>query len=370
MKITAAVSHITGEPLDIQKIGLNDDLKADEILVKTVASGICGADIQEAQSGGPTGHAPLPMVLGHEGAGIVEKVGSGVTEFELGDHVTVSYASCGTCSQCIMGRPYACERMAELNFGGRDTDGGYRYHSQAKNISSFFQQSAFGTYMKVQARNVIKVTKDVDLRMLGPLGCGLQTGSGTVLNDLRPQPGAGIVVFGTGTVGLSAIMAAKVAHCDPIIAVDILDSRLETALDMGATHVINSQKRPDVSQEVNRIQAGGVEFAVVSAGINGLAELATRSTGIYGTIAIVGGAFKGEFNLAQDVLIPARTIRGVLQGSSLPKVFIPKLIKLYQAEHFPFDRLIKFYDLDNVNQAFADSQAGKVVKPVLVMPSR
>ncbi len=367
MEITAAVALKQGDPLVVKNVNLNDKLKSDELLVKTVASGICGADIQEI-NGGPTGFAPIPMIMGHEGAGIVQAVGSSVTEFQKGDHVTVSYASCGTCKQCVAGRPYACERMNELNFEGKDIDGGTRYELDGEPLSSFFQQSSFGNYMKVQARNVVKVTKDVDLKLLGPLGCGLQTGAGTVLNDLKPEPGDGIVIFGTGTVGLAAIMAAKVAHCDPIIAVDVVDSRLDMALELGATNVINSKKTPDVPAEVNKISAGGVEFGVVSAGVNGLAENAVRSTGIYGQIGIIGGAFEGNFNIAQDILIPARTVRGVLQGSSLPKLFIPKLIKLYQDGQFPFDKLVKFYDLADVNEAIEDSKSGKVIKPILVMP--
>ncbi|ANZ63570.1 aryl-alcohol dehydrogenase [Secundilactobacillus paracollinoides] len=366
MNITAAVAEKQGDPLTIREVILDDNLKSVEVLVKTIASGICGADIQEI-NGGPTGFAPIPMILGHEGAGIVQKVGAAVSDFEPGDHVTISYASCGTCRQCVLGRPYACERMNELNFGGKDIDGGTRYSLDGKPLSSFFQQSSFGSYMKVQARNMVKVTDDVDLKLLGPLGCGLQTGAGTVLNELRPQPGDGIVIFGTGTVGLAAIMAAKVAHCNPIIAVDVVPSRLETALSLGATDVINSKETPDVPAAVNKIVAGGVTFGIVSAGINGLAENAVRSTAIYGAVAIVGGAFKGEFNMAQDFLIPARTVKGVLQGSSLPKVFIPKLIQLYKEGQFPFDKLVKFYDLKDVNQAIEDSKPGQVIKPILVM---
>lgn len=367
MKITAAIALKQGAPLTIEEVELDDHLKADELLIKTVASGVCGADISEV-NGGPTGYAPIPMILGHEGSGIVEAVGDSVQEFEVGDHVSVSYASCGTCKQCVAGRPYACERMNELNFGGRDIDGGYRYQFNGQPLSSFFQQSSFGNHMKVQARNAVKITKDIDLKLVGPLGCGIQTGAGTVLNDLKPQPGDGIVIFGTGTVGLSAIMAVKIAHCDPIIAVDIVDSRLDTAQKLGATHTINSQKVDDIPAAVNQIVTGGTDFAVVSAGINGLAENAVRSTGIYGKTAIVGGAFEGHFNMAQDFLIPAKTVRGVLQGSSLPKLFIPKLIKLYQAGQLPFDQMVKFYELKDVNQAFADSASGKVIKPILVMP--
>lgn len=242
MNITAAVAEKQGDPLTIREVILDDNLKSVEVLVKTIASGICGADIQEI-NGGPTGFAPIPMILGHEGAGIVQKVGAAVSDFEPGDHVTISYASFGTCRQCVLGRPYACERMNELNFGGKDIDGGTRYSLDGKPLSSFFQQSSFGSYMKVQARNMVKVTDDVDLKLLGPLGCGLQTGAGTVLNELRPQPGDGIVIFGTGTVGLAAIMAAKVAHCNPIIAVDVVPSRLELRCHLVRQTLLTVRKR-------------------------------------------------------------------------------------------------------------------------------
>ncbi len=368
MKITAEVVLKPDQPLELRDdVDLNTTLRPDELLVKTVASGICGADIMETH-GGPASKSPIPMILGHEGAGIVEEVGSAVNGFEPGDHVTASYASCGECKQCLLGRPYACERMNELNFEGKDIDGGTRYQLDGHPLSSFFQQSSFGTHMKVQARNIVKVDKTVDLKMLGPLGCGLQTGAGTVLNELRPQPEDGIVIFGTGTVGLAAIMAAKIAHCSPIIAVDIFDTRLETAKQLGATHVINSKNTPNVPAEVNQIVKGGVDYAVVSAAVNYLADQAVRSTNVYGTTAVIGTVMKTDLNIAQDILVPARTIKGVLQGSALPKLFIPKLIKLYQDGLFPFDQLIKYYDLKDVNQAFDDSLSGKVVKPVLVMP--
>jgi len=364
MKIKAAVSLVQDDPLVMKTVDLDDHLNGHEVLIKTVGSGICGADISETH-GGPTGYAPIPMIMGHEGSGIVEKVGSDVDEFVPGDHVVVSYASCGTCKQCVEGRPYACERMNELNFEGKDMDGGTRYSLDGKPLSSFFQASSFGDHMKALDRNVVKVDKDVDLTILGPLGCGLQTGSGTVLNSLKPAPGEGIIIFGTGTVGLAAIMGAKVAHCDPIIAVDVFDSRLEMAKELGATHVINSKNIPDVPTEVQKIAKGGVEYGVVSAGVNGLAEQAVRSVGIHGEVAIVGCAIEGKFNMAMDFLVPAKTVKGVLQGDSLPKIYIPRLINLYKQGLFPFDKLVKFYDFDDINQAMEDSSNGKVVKPIL-----
>ncbi len=177
----------------LKNVNLNDKLKSDELLVKPLQV-IC-ADIQEI-NGGPTGFAPIPMIMGHEGAGIVQAVGSSVRDrISKGYHVTVSYASCGTRKQCVAGRLAACERMNELNFEGKDIDGGTRYELDGEPLSSFFQQKVLlVTTHKVQARNVVKVTKDVDLKLLGPLGCGPQTGAGTVLNDLKPEPGDGIVI--------------------------------------------------------------------------------------------------------------------------------------------------------------------------------
>lgn len=209
---------------------------------------------------------PFPAVLGHEGSGIVEKFDEKVKDLQTGDHVVLSYASCGHCESCLKGHPGTCHRFMELNFEGKMEDQTHRLHHHNHGVSTFFGQSSFGTYAIAHENNVVKVSKEVDLALLGPLGCGIQTGSGTVLNRLKPSFGESIVVFGAEAVGLSAVMAAKIAGCKHIIAVDVHDNRLELAKDLGATLTLNG-KNVDVVAEIKKATEGGSHYAVDTTGV-------------------------------------------------------------------------------------------------------
>ena len=234
MKIQAAISHGVGEPLKIEEVELTEP-GAEEVLIRIVATGVCHTDAESMNGRG----APFPAVLGHEGAGIIERVGAGVTNLQPGDHVVLSFSYCGECSQCITGHQTLCERLGELNFGGKSRDGKNRIHQHGHSISTFFGQSSFATYSTAHKNNVVKVDKDVDLAILGPLGCGIQTGSGTVMNTLRPEPGSSIAIYGGGAVGLSAVMAAKIVGLKDIIVVDLHQNRLDLAMELGVPHVLN-----------------------------------------------------------------------------------------------------------------------------------
>jgi len=231
VKIQAAVLYRKGEKFKIEPVTL-DEPKAGEVLVKIVASGICLTDIHVQNQ---EYLFPLPAVLGHEDAGIAEKAGEGVSTVKPGDHVVLGYAYCGKCQPCLTGAPFST-----------------RLHYHGRELSVFFGQSSFGTYAVVNVNNVVKVDRKLDLRMLGPLGCGIQTGSGTILNHFQPEAGSSIAVFGAGAVGLSAVMASKVVKCGIIIATDIHDNRLELAQELGATHVMNPRK-VDVVAEIKHI---------------------------------------------------------------------------------------------------------------------
>jgi len=310
---------------------------------------------------------PLPAVLGHEGSGIVEKVGAGVTTLEPGDHVVMGFAHCGKCNQCLSGHPYVCERFFELNFVGKMEDGTCRHHNHAnEDLSIFFGQTSFGTYTVVNERNVVKVDKDVDLALLGPLGCGIQTGSGAVLNRLKPESGSSIIVFGAGAVGLSALMAAKSIGCSTIIAVDVHDNRLELAKELGATHTING-RNVNVPEEVKKIVAGGANYAVETAGVPGILRQAVDSLGIRGVVCQIGAPPLGteEKIDVNDLLLANKTITGVVEGDSVPRIFIPQLISLYKDGKFLFDKLVKFYRFEDINQAVADSKSGSTIKPII-----
>lgn len=364
MQIKAAVTHSKGEEFRIETIQL-DEPKAGEVLIRIVASGICHTDMVARDQEYPV---PLPAVLGHEGSGVVEKVGEGVTYVQPGDHVVLGFAHCGKCRSCLSGRPYVCERFFDLNFVGNMEDGTKRHHLHETGLSIFFGQSSFGTYTVVNERNVVKVDKDVDLALLGPLGCGIQTGSGTVMNRLKPEAGSSIAVFGAGAVGLSAIMAANALGCGTIIAVDVHDSRLSLAKELGATHTVNARNVNPV-EEIKKITGTGVNYAAETAGRPGILRQAVDSLTFMGKVAQIGAPPLGteEKIDTNDLLLFNKTITGVVEGDSIPRIFIPQLISLYKQGKFPFDKLVRFYSFEEINQAVEDSHTGKTIKPVIKM---
>lgn len=368
MQITAAVASRKGAPLDLQTLSL-DEPRPDEVRVRFVATGICHTDAIIRDQVYPT---PLPAVLGHEGAGVVEHVGSAVTGISVGDHVVCSANSCGTCRQCLTGRLAYCEDLFARNFGGRRADGSTSLTgSDSQRISSnFFGQSSFSTAANVAARSVVPVDRDIDLTLLGPLGCGLQTGAGAVLNELRPAPGSIFVVFGAGAVGLAAVMAAASTGCADVVAVDVVDSRLELAATVGATHTINSRST-DVSSELIRCSNGrGIDYVLDTTGRPEVLRTAADHLAVGGTLALVGSSLPGTevpFEIGES-LNRGWTFKTIIQGGSVPQVFIPALIAMWRRGRFPFDRLITQYDFADINTAFADSESGRTIKPVIVYP--
>jgi aryl-alcohol dehydrogenase len=365
MQITAAVAREHGEPLSVEQLEL-DDLKPNEVRVRMVSVGVCHTDAIVRDGIYPT---PLPAVLGHEGAGVVEEVGYAVRSVATGDHVVLGAAYCGYCRRCRSGEMAYCENLFAEDFGGRRRDGSTSLSKDGEVISShFFGQSAFATYANVVEESVIKVDKDVPLEHLGPLGCGLNTGAGTVLNELQPPAGSSIIVFGTGAVGSAAVMAAGVAGCTTIIAVDVVDSRLEMTKELGATHTINS-KTEDVAARITEITDGrGIDFAVDTTARGEILRTASEALGVRGTLALVGAAKPGTevaFEIGNS-LVKGWTFKTVVQGSSVPQVFIPHLIDLWREGKFPFEKLIGEYDLEHINDGFEDSRNGSVIKPVVV----
>ncbi|MCQ4122331.1 NAD(P)-dependent alcohol dehydrogenase [Rhodococcus tibetensis] len=363
--VTAAVAPGTGQPLTIQQLQL-DDLRPDEVRVHMVATGICHTDAIVRDGIYPT---PLPAVLGHEGAGIVEAVGSAIITVAPGDHVVLSAAYCGHCKNCRAGLVAYCENLMAEDFGGRRRDGSTSLSSETGPISShFFGQSAFATRANVVETSIIKVDPTVPLAALAPLGCGLQTGAGAVFNELRPEAGTSLVVFGVGAVGSAAIMAARVAGCTTVIGVDLHDSRLHLAEQIGATHTINPATT-DVVAEIAKITRGeGVNYALDTTAVPTVLRQAAAALSIRGTLALVGAAKPGtdvSFEIGSS-LVKGWTFKTIIQGSAVPQVFIPRLVKLWQQGRFPFDKLIQTYALDDINTAFADSESGKIIKPVIV----
>lgn len=361
METKAAVTFGSGEPFEIKHITI-DEPQTNEVLIRLVGTGICHTDILAQTQAYPV---PLPAVLGHEEAGIVEKVGNGISHIQPGDHVVLSYSSCGSCDNCLSGKAYACERFYELNFEGRMADRSTRLHVEGQDASNFFGQSSFAYYAVANARNVIKVPKDVPLEMLGPLGCGVQTGSGAVLNKLKPEPGTSIVVFGAGTVGLSAIMAANICHCGIIIAVDVQENRLELAKELGATHTINAREG-NVLEAIMKIAEKGVNYAIESSGRPENSRNAVDSLTVTGrAVQVAGGPIGSEVTLDINTILFERNYEGFLMGEGVPQIYIPRLIELYKQGKFPFDKLITYYSFEDINKAVEDAHKGTTIKPIL-----
>lgn len=363
MKIQAAVIHEKDGPFRIEDVELAPP-KAGEILVKIVASGVCHTDEVVQHQMIPV---PLPAVLGHEGSGVVQEVGECVTEFRPGDRVGFSFGYCGCCESCRSAHPHACKDFNAINFGGVMSDGTRRLSQNGREVSSFFGQSSFATYAVVHQNSAVKVEDDIDLALVGPLGCGIQTGAGAVLNRLRPAFGSTLVVFGCGTVGMSAIMAARIAGCAQIIAVSGTPSSLELARELGATHGINRKETDDVVARVKEITRGGAHYAIDTTGVPAIIKKALACLRFMGTAVVLGVAGDMTINVMNELMGEAKSLIGVVEGDSVPKVFIPQLLDYYRAGRFPFDRLVTWYDFADINQAFADSHNGKVIKAVLRM---
>ncbi|GAB6928900.1 NAD(P)-dependent alcohol dehydrogenase [Paenibacillus sp. JCM 10914] len=364
MKVKAAVINEVDSPYVLEELTLSD-IREDEILVKMVASGICHSDAVARAGGYPW----YPVVLGHEGSGIVEKVGSAVRGFEPGDHVVLSYLYCGHCSNCLTGLPASCEEWMNFNLSGAREDGSlYFQREDGSPVYNFVSQSSFSTHTIVYERNLTKVDKSVDLRLVGPLGCGFLTGSGTVLNGLKPSPGSTIAIFGTGAVGLAAMMAAKISGCSQIIGVDIHDNRLEVAKQLGATHTINS-KDVDVLSEIKRLTNDkGVNYSIDTTGVPSVARTSIEILAVGGVAAPIASSKHGvEVNFNADLNMLNRTIKGVLMGNAVPQLSIPQLIQFYKDGQFSFDQLVKFYKFDEINEASHDSSTGKTIKPILII---
>jgi aryl-alcohol dehydrogenase len=364
MKITAAVVDEKFAPFELRELELEAP-RSDEVLVRIVATGICQTDLHVRDQEYPV---PLPAVLGHEGAGVVEAVGGSVSSVGPGDHVILSYQACGRCRLCLRGRYSYCERGFEANFGGARLDGS---NSLSRNGAGpgvhghFFGQSSFATHSLATERNVVKVPRDVPLELLGPLGCGLQTGAGAVLNSLKVPAGASLAVFGSGAVGLAAIMAAKVASVHTIVAVDVNPRRLELARELGASHVLDPRDA-DLRDALATITPGGLDFVLEITARPEMLKTAVDVLAPLGTAALIGGAPQGtEAPVDMNSLLFGRTVRGIVQGDSIPQLFVPQLIELHRRGDFPFDRLVRFYEFEEINQAVADMRSGATVKPIL-----
>ena len=358
MEATAAVLRTPEGAYSIEPVTLRD-LRADEVLVRIVGVGMCHTDVLPR-----AGYGAPPIIPGHEGSGVVEEVGSGVTSIAVGDHVVLSFDSCGACANCLAGQPAYCDTFMARNLYGHELDGSATAVDAAGNEvgARWFGQSSFATYAITTARNTVVVDKELPLELLGPLGCGVQTGAGSILVALDVQPGTSVAVYGAGAVGLSAIMAAKVAGATTIIAVDLHQSRLDLALELGATHALRGDAA-DLVDQVVAISGGGVQTSFDTTGLPAIISKALAGTRMTGRCGLVG-VQQGDLQL--DALSTVgKTIVGILEGSADPQTFIPRMISLWQDGRFPFDRLIEQFTLAQIDEAERAALSGRVIKPVL-----
>ncbi|WP_426168552.1 NAD(P)-dependent alcohol dehydrogenase [Sandarakinorhabdus sp. DWP1-3-1] len=362
--VTAAVLHARGAPYVLEQVDLVEP-GAGQIRIRIHACGICFTDVgvQNYEQG-----LPLPQVLGHEGAGVVEAVGPGVTGVAPGDHVVLSYASCGQCVRCAEHAPQYCRQFLALNYAGALPDGRVPMHGADGPIAAaFFGQSSFATHVIAYERNTVKVPADLPLAMLAPFGCGLQTGAGTVYNSLAPAAGQSLGVFGTGSVGLAALMAAADIGCTPLIAVDRNPARLDLARELGATHTILADGR-DVTAAIRAILPDGIDHIVDTTGVGPVIRAGVEALASRGQLAMLAVTPPGtEITIDPNMLLGGKALRGAVEGDADPQAFIPWLIARHCAGRFPHERLVTTYPFSAINEAVADMKAGKVIKPVLLM---
>ncbi|WP_231496353.1 NAD(P)-dependent alcohol dehydrogenase [Rhodococcus sp. UNC363MFTsu5.1] len=361
-RVRAAVLAEYGGPTQIREIRTGA-LREREILVRMAGVGICHTDLTAAAGAIPF---PLPAVLGHEGSGVVESVGSCVDTVRAGDHVVLSFASCQQCPNCTGGHPAYCTDFAALNYSGRRRDGSTTLHSGSGEVhGGWFGQSSFATHAVVDAAGAVKVAADLPLALLGPLGCGIQTGAGAVLRVLRPRPGSSVIVFGAGAVGLGSVLAAAATGCATILVVDPLPARRELAVKLGATAALDSAT-PGLGRELRRLTGGGADHSVDTVSSEEVLNLAVSTLRSPGSCATLG--LRGQRNpvlIDQSSLLMGRSVTGVIEGDVDPQTFIPELIELWRAGRFPFEEMITTFPFEEIEAALAAASSGAVVKPVL-----
>lgn len=364
IKTTAAVVDAPGAPFTVRTVSV-DEPRANEVMVRMIAAGLCHTDLTVQAGGIPF---KLPGILGHEGAGIVERVGPGVTRVRPGDKVLLSFTSCGHCTACRDGHPAYCDTwlLANLINGTRDDGSATVFRNGDAIGGRFFGQSSFARHALVDERSVVRVDDDAPLEILAPLGCGVQTGFGTVWNILEPTPGSTLAVFGSGAVGLAAIMAAHLLPLKAVIAIDRVPSRLELASELGATHTVDVE-----TGDPEKVLAGitgerGIDYAIDTTGNPGVLRTAVDALAVRGTCAVVGAPPAGT-EVALDVqgLLTGKKVVGVTLGDGEPETLLPLLADLHRRGRLPLERLVRHYPLDALDAAAADMHEGRTIKPVI-----
>jgi aryl-alcohol dehydrogenase len=366
MKIQAAVAWAAGATLSIEEFDL-DDPRDDEILVKVEAAGVCHTD-----DNARLGRVPVvfPIILGHEGSGTVERTGRNVTKVKPGDKVLFTPDYCGRCEQCVLGLTPYCDQAVAVTFTGTRLDGSPRAHQNGRPVrASFFGQSSFATHSLVTERNIIPVPADAPLHYLAGFTCGVQAGAGAILNAMPVNTGSQVAVWGTGAVGLAAVMAAKASGAAGIVALDRVGHRLALAVELGATATIDTtgQDLSDVAAAVVKLTGRGANVALDTTGNPAVILAAVQSLATHGVASVITSSGAPVTLPPGDLLLKGRQLRGSVGGHINPTVFIPRLLNLHAQGRFPVDRLVKNYPFAELNTAIADSLSGATIKPVLTL---
>ncbi|MDB5676738.1 MAG: NAD(P)-dependent alcohol dehydrogenase [Sphingomonas bacterium] len=367
MQTVAAVARAPKGDFSIESVEVEAP-RAGEVLVRIAGVGLCHTDLIFRDQFAPY---PLPAVLGHEGSGTIEAVGEDVEGLAIGDRVVLGFSSCGHCARCEEGLPSYCRHFPPLNYAGlRLDDGSTAYRAGGEPVSShFFGQSSFAGLAIVRARNVVKVEDaEAPLDLLGPLGCGFQTGAGGVMRSMACPAGSSIAIIGGGPVGLAAVMGAKIQGCATIILVEPVAARRALGEQLGATHCLDPASG-NVTEALRAIRADGFDFAFDTSGRVDAIEAALGALAPRGMLGLVGVPAKAEdaltINIAGMITFGQRVI-GIMEGDSDPQSFIPELIAHHRAGRFPFDRLVETFPLAQINAAIAAQARGECVKVVLI----
>ncbi|MEE2980011.1 MAG: Zn-dependent alcohol dehydrogenase [Pseudomonadota bacterium] len=356
----AAVLREINMPLEVEEVQI-DNPKSHEVLVRTAACGVCRSDLHYI-----TGHysAPKPTILGHESAGIVEKVGSEVTYVKPGDHViTCLSVFCGHCEFCTTGRPFSCQNP-EVARGDDDEP---RLRQNGGDMHQFFSLSSFAEYMLIHEHALVKIRDDMPLDRAALIGCGVTTGFGAVINTAKVEVGGTVAVIGCGGVGLSAINGAAIAGAGRIIAVDVKGSKLNVAKYFGATDVIDASQTDPV-EAVRELTGGGVQYSFEALGMKETSEQAFRMIGVSGVATIIGMVPEGlMLDIPADDLLNDKTLKGSNMGSNHFRVDMPRFVDFYLSGKLKLDDMIsQRIGLGEINEAFDEMKAGAVSRSVIV----
>lgn len=361
MKIKAAVTRAKDAPFSIEPMELAE-IQPGEVLVKLVGTGICHTDLAIVHQQFPV---DLPFVLGHEGAGVVVKAGADVRSLQAGDHVVLTFESCGHCGSCTANHPAYCDHYPTLNYSRTRPDQ-TPFFTDADGVGiagRFLGQSSFATHVIATPRNAVKIAGDIPLQMTCGLGCGFMTGASAVMGLDRLQPESTFAVLGTGALGFAALFAARIRGCRNVVVIDRHESRLALAKELGANVIINTSEK-DLATCLAEI--GGIDFCVDTTGFAPVVEPAIKSLKRRGTLILLGGSPQRLASIDIVALLQGKTLQGQIFGDADPHRVIPQLLDWYRSGQFPVDRLIQTYPFAEINAAAADAASGKTVKPVLL----